>query len=1591
MAAETFGLVRELGQQRVRTAARGVLLALALIMASGGVPGAPAQSSGLPVRLRRHVLPALAQATRVAASARAANAESQPLTLTVVLNRQDEAGLQQYLADVENPASPNHLRFLSQQQLSDRFGPTKQSYNAVLAWLQSKGFTLSQGSTNRLTLTVKGTRAQAETAFQLSIGDYRLGSRSFYANDQDPAMPASIAANVQAITGLSNLARPDLPSPDIQNSNASPEEKCLIQNSGPPTLGNQTPQEVLEILQQQAPASFASILAVQSTMGACLAATEIGRLLCLSVTYDNPAATCDPSPGSGAGATAEHDRATGATTGAAEKVGLLEFDTFRPSDVGDWLQFVGANRISASSMANPSQVSAVNVNGGVATPGRGEPEVLLDIDAVLAIAPSAQVTVYDAPSSTSFQSLFNAMLTDPSGPPSIISNSWAYCEDETSQADVESLDAILASASASGVSVFNAAGDSGSTCLDGSPKTVEVPADSPHATAVGGTSVLPGTAFTYGSERWWDDSQQTPRSGQGGYGVSRFFGRPSYQDGLTSSAMRSVPDVAANADPLDGFQICEADSGGCPDGLFYGGTSLAAPEWAAMAALLDQMQGHPLGQLNPLLAPLAATPAFHTAVSMGSDFAHVGLGSPNLDALSLALRASVSGGVSPATASVVALPAFSPADGTTPATILVRLVDGAGNGVSGKGVSIAAGSSSHAVISAASGPSSTDGGAVTFSVTDGTIEEVTFTATDTTDDVVLSQAASIDFVSPPATTGSITGNPASVAASGYNYAEITISLQNAKGQPASGKQVVLSQGDGHSSLASPSGGSVPGEDLTDQNGQVRFEASDSVAESVTYTAIDVTDGDLGVPGSATVAFTNGPTSLCGSSTLQTSADYAATTFASGFAYNGNCFSPSGLAFDPAGNLVVVNYGDGYLYRFGPSGGVASAATRVNSTSYANGLLNGVAFGKDGRLYVVFSGSYGSPTIPSVAELDPTTGAVVRTVLGGVVSRPEDLAVDPFTGDLFLSQVNNEPGSVITRISNPASANPTYSTYAATGDVDALSFAPDGTLYALQRGSPDTLIRIDGTNTSTPGAFTTLASIDSADGVAIAPSLTDPAHPLAIYVTRTDGRITQVDLSTNPPTLTDIVSGGSRGDEMVVGPDGCLYADQTDRVLKVTKADGTCPIQVTSGYQLSLSPATVSPNPTTGTTVSVSATLHNAQSPAGVPVDFTVSGANPQTKQVAADASGQATFSYVGVQIGADTILATAAVPATSGTGTTRLTSNPASVTWEKGRDVTFLGLNTSATSGFQGALATLSAQLTDVSTSSPTPVPGQPVTLAVSGQSCQATTDATGMAICSLAPSGAPGSYPLIASYVGSSQYTPSSADETFTVSTCGLGDVNCDGVVNSTDALCVLRSVATLPPTAACPSPVPANGHVSTDAQISSLDALCILRHVATLPGTSACPAWGSQPPGSGSRQPAIGNRMVPAPTQSSEWAGVFGHGALSVSPSSADAHKGRRTSVTVRVDATGRALGSWTVDLTYDPKAMKVTGCTAADGGVCNTSFAPGVVRLVGASVSGLSGSRSIATLQFEGLGGSGPSPLAVTTVTLADTEGGQLAASQ
>jgi len=1310
---------------------------------AGSGRSTPAGFVRIPGEVAPAIKPALARgALRQVATATDA---SSPLTLTLTLRRTRQAAFERFLAAVENRHSPQFRHFLTQPQLAARFGPSTTAYDDVLGWLRSEGFSLVQGSVNRLTITVRGTRAQAERAFDVQLREYAVrGGGRLFANAEDPALPSAIATDVEDVSGLSNLDRP------------------AFSNPVDPAVGKP---------------------GIAIDYAFCLLDLALANLSYNTNGYfggkiSDLAADCQRRSNNSRWPFRVSGRslriaalAPRITDGSGQKIGLLEFDTFEPSDVANYVSLVG---LPASAESNLSETP---VNGGVASPGSGESEVLLDIDTVLTIAPGARVVVYDAPSSTSWQTLFNAMIGDGD---TVISNSWSSCEDQVSEADAQSIDQVLQNAAASGISVLNGSGDSGSTCLDGSADTIGVPADSPNATAVGGTSLTNGPEGTYESEQWWDGATATPQTGQGGFGVSRYFTRPSYQQAYTSSTMRSIPDVAVNADPADGYAICEADAGGCPTGLSYGGTSAATPMMAAFTALLNQLQGSNLGALNPLLYPLGATDAFHDAASMGSDFAHVGLGSPNVDLLSLALRGATAGPVDAATSYVVEAEPDTQADGSSADQIVVYLRDADGNLISGKTVSLTANAGSSATVTPVDDVTSVDNGAAIFDVTDTTAEQVTLTATDTTDDLALAPLT-IDFVPPVATGAEISAGPSTVPDDGTTQATISVYLQNSLAQPASGKTVTLSQTG--SATITPAGSSTPGDTaVTGANGYATFTATDTNAETVQFTAIDTTDGNLPVPGSASVTFYSGTPPTCANSPT-TASGYGIETFASPFAYDpyvqylpgnfsyGSCGGALPPVFNSSGDAYIADAYTGTINELPPGGGTASQTNQLPDANFGEDNIEGLAFGQDGELYAALwypPGSGFSVTSPEIVQLDPTTGAILRVVAtgaGGLPDCPWGMAVDPLTGDLFVAGecTGYAYSGEVARISDPSSSSATVSSYAYVGGIGQdgvphqLAFAPDGTLYTSVGG--DEMVEISGTNQPQPATVTQLVQYTSNYGLGVAVTASNNSGAATqLEATDLSGYVYSIDLTQNPPVVSTIVSPAASGgifDDVTLGPDSCLYVAAVTEIDRLGEDGCGSSGNESSTPSITVEQTSGTDTPATGSSVGFTATLNNVSSPSGTPVEFEIDGANEQVKLVDADGSGTATASYSGVFQGVDTITASTVV------GGQTLTSAPVQVHWQAGKDTTFLDLNASPTGGSVGQASTVTATLYDVAQSPPAPISGQTVSLDLNGQTCSPQTNGSGVASCQLTP-GSAGLLPLTAGYAGDSSYTPTTAANEF-------------------------------------------------------------------------------------------------------------------------------------------------------------------------------------------------------------------------------------
>jgi kumamolisin len=182
--------------------------------------------------------------------------------------------------------------------------------------------------------------------------------------------------------------------------------------------------------------------------------------------------------------------------------------------------------------------------------------------------------------------------------PTAISLSWGSDEKSYSAQFISAIEDLFMDAAALGITVCAASGDGGSGNAENDGGShVNYPASSPHVLAVGGTTLIaePMTNIIHSETVWNNGSQQAT-----GGGVSNIFELPAWQAQAgvptrygTGQDGRGVPDVAANADAMTGYQLLLQGKMAA-----VGGTSAATPLWAALACRLAEALQRPLGLLR---------------------------------------------------------------------------------------------------------------------------------------------------------------------------------------------------------------------------------------------------------------------------------------------------------------------------------------------------------------------------------------------------------------------------------------------------------------------------------------------------------------------------------------------------------------------------------------------------------------------------------------------------------------------------------------------------------------------------------------------------------------------------------------------------------------------------------------------------------------------------------------------------------------------------------------------------------------------------------------------------------------------------------
>jgi subtilase family serine protease len=514
------------------------------------------------------------------------------VSLRVYLAGKDAAGLAAYAKAVSDPSSPHYGKYLSAKKAAARFGATKAQVTAVKSWLTANGLTVT-GVTQHY-VSVTGDVAAAEKAFNTQLHNYTKGSKTYRAPAKAASVPASLGGAVLTVTGLDNAPH------KANHDDQLPQPETVFRNSGP----------------------------FSSYYGSNTASTL-------------PAAYGSKIPYAIKGYTGKQLRAAygaGGYTGKGVKVAITDAyaSPYIAFDAQTYALKHGDAKWSTGQLHQvlPKQYTNTKDCGAAGWYG----EETLDVEAVHAVAPAADVTYVGSASCLDNDLLDSLSKVVDNHLADIVSNSWGDIEANQTPDLAAAYDQVFQFGAVEGIGFYFSSGDNGDEVANTGTKQVDTPANSAWVTAVGGTSLAVGKNDNYQWETGWgtekallsaDGKSWTNfpgafTSGAGG-GTSKTVAEPYYQKGVVPDALatannpegnRVVPDIAAIADPNTGFLVGQTQT--LPDGKTQaydeyriGGTSLAAPVISAIQALAQEANGKAIGFANPEIYARYGKGVFH--------------------------------------------------------------------------------------------------------------------------------------------------------------------------------------------------------------------------------------------------------------------------------------------------------------------------------------------------------------------------------------------------------------------------------------------------------------------------------------------------------------------------------------------------------------------------------------------------------------------------------------------------------------------------------------------------------------------------------------------------------------------------------------------------------------------------------------------------------------------------------------------------------------------------------------------------------------------------------------------------------------------
>jgi kumamolisin len=133
---------------------------------------------------------------------------TQKLEIVLVLQHRNQSELDQFLKDVYDRSNPNYRHFLTVEQFTEKFAPTREDYEGVKSWAKQNGLQIKGNARNRMILPISGSVQSIENALHVTMSLYQhpTENRTFFAPDREPTPDMSV--RLWSIGGLDNFSKP---------------------------------------------------------------------------------------------------------------------------------------------------------------------------------------------------------------------------------------------------------------------------------------------------------------------------------------------------------------------------------------------------------------------------------------------------------------------------------------------------------------------------------------------------------------------------------------------------------------------------------------------------------------------------------------------------------------------------------------------------------------------------------------------------------------------------------------------------------------------------------------------------------------------------------------------------------------------------------------------------------------------------------------------------------------------------------------------------------------------------------------------------------------------------------------------------------------------------------------------------------------------------------------------------------------------------------------------------------------------------------------------------------------------------------------